>query len=71
MRLSRQEQQIVQEAEESRGRAMQAIEHGTDLVITAQLIAAAGELYLEAAALVVVRAKREARAARPGKVSTP
>jgi hypothetical protein len=61
MKLASTEQLIVREAEEARTRAMQGIEHGTDPIIVAQDLRAAGELYAEAGDALALRVRQAAR----------
>jgi hypothetical protein len=64
VKLTSTEQMVVREAEEARGRALRGLEHGDEPIMLAQDLAAAGELYMEAATLIATRARAAAKKAR-------
>jgi hypothetical protein len=71
VKLTQEETQVMQEVEEARTRVLRGLEHGGDLVVLAQQAGEWGDLVLELASLLVVRAKRENPRAAKKAVKVP
>lgn len=64
MTLTQTETLVVKEAEETRQMVMALIDRTGEPILVAQLLGSMGELYTEAAKMIALRARKEAKAAK-------